>query len=118
MLKINDKAPLFKLENEDKNIINLENYIGNYIILFFYPKDYSLLCSKQCINFSKYKTYFDKYNTKIFGISSDTSESHKNFIDTNYLNITLLADINNKIRKLYKVPNIFLTQEQSGKYFF
>ena len=107
MLKIGDKAPLFSLQNEINKIIKLEDYIGKYpIVIFFYPKDNSFLCTKQCVAISKNNNEFNKYNAVLLGISGDNSYSHAQFKIKNNLKITLLTDIDNKIRKLYQVPTL------------
>lgn len=107
MLKIGDKAPLFSLQNETNKIIKLEDYIGKYpIVIFFYPKDNSFLCTKQCVAISKNNNEFNKYNAVLLGISGDNSYSHAQFKIKNNLKITLLTDIDNKIRKLYQVPTL------------
>lgn len=106
MLKVGDKAPLFSLQDENNNTINLENFIGKPIILFFYPKDNSFLCTKQCISFSKHREEFNKYQVTLLGISVDSSDSHLKFKNANKLSTTLLSDTCNKIRRLYKVPSI------------
>jgi thioredoxin-dependent peroxiredoxin len=108
MLKVGDKAPLFFLQDENNNTINLENFIGKPIILFFYPKDNSFLCTKQCISFSKHQKEFNKYQVTLLGISADSSDSHLKFKNANKLSTILLSDKGNKIRRLYKVPNILL----------
>ena len=107
MLKIGDKAPLFSLQNEINKIIKLEDYIGKYpIVIFFYPKDNSFLCTKQCVAISKNNNEFNKYNAILLGISSDNSYSHRQFKIKNNLKITLLTDVDNKVRKLYQVPTL------------
>jgi len=102
-LKIGDKAPDFCLKNQDKEEICLKDYFGKNIILYFYPKDNTPGCSMEAMMFTKYKPEFKKFNTKIIGISKDSCDSHKKFIENKNLNITLISDEDKKIHEKYGV---------------
>ena len=102
-LKIGDKAPDFCLPNQDNEETCLKDYTGKNIVLYFYPKDNTPGCSLEAIMFSKYKEEFKKNNTTIFGISKDSCDSHKKFIENKNLNITLISDTEKEIHEKYGV---------------
>jgi peroxiredoxin Q/BCP len=91
-LKIGDKAPTFCLQNQDNETTCLENYLGKWVVLYFYPKDNTPGCTRQAIEFTKLLEEFNKVNAVVIGISADTIESHCDFIDKNELKLILLSD--------------------------
>lgn len=105
-LKEGDRAPHFAGIDQDGNTVILEHFIGNMIILFFYPKDGTTGCTAEVCNLrDNYKTWRDK-GFKIMGISTDNSESHRNFIKEYCLPFTLIADTDKRIVKKYGVREI------------
>ena len=92
MLEIGQSAPDFTLPNEKGNTIQLSDYKGKKIVLFFYPKDDTPGCTKESIGFSEQKSTFEKNNTLLFGISKDSVDSHLSFCQKHNLNVTLLSD--------------------------
>lgn len=76
--------------------------LGEKIVLYFYPKDNTPVCTQEAINF---RDKISKLNDKatIIGISSDNIESHKNFRQNNYINFPLLSDPENKLAKMFGV---------------
>ena len=76
-LKLNQKAPAFRLPSTNGNI-NI-NKIKKNIILYFYPKDDTPGCTLESKDFNKLNNIFKKNNTLVFGISKDSIESHKKF---------------------------------------
>jgi len=114
-IKIDDEAPEFCLQNQDRKEICLKDYVGKNIVLYFYPKDNTPGCSLEAMMFTKYKEEFEKHNTIIFGISKDSCNSHKSFIEKKQLNIILLSDINMEIHRKYGVWRL---KKFMGKEFF
>ena len=103
MIKEKAKAPLFKLPSTGKNKLNLKDTLGNYIVIYFYPKDDTPGCTIESNEFSDLYTEFDNENTEIFGVSLDSSESHRQFRDKFKIKATLLADIDGALSKSYEV---------------
>ena len=68
-LEIGDQAPEFTLPANDGKTITLGDYKGQYVVLFFYPKDDTSGCTKECIAFSEYKEKFENLNVKLIGLS-------------------------------------------------
>lgn len=103
-LKIGQKAPLFKLPDQNGKIFNSADYLGEKnLIVFFYPKDFTPGCTAEtksfCFNYSE----FQKYNCQIAGISADSKISHQKFADKLQVNFPLLSDKDNFVRKLFRV---------------
>jgi len=108
MLNIGENAPLFTGHDQDRNVIKLEDYIGNKnIVLFFYPKDDSPVCTAEACSFRDNYEKFRNLDTEIIGINQASVASHKNFAEKHRLTFPIINDEDNKIRKLYKVPNKF-----------
>jgi len=102
-IKIGDNSPDFCLPDQDEKEICLSDYKGKNVILYFYPKDNTPGCSLEAMMFTKYKNEFEKLNTAILGISKDSCDSHKKFIENKKLNLTLISDTDKEIHKRYGV---------------
>ncbi len=103
-LKEGIKAPSFCLKDKDGNKIKpLSEYKDKWIILYFYPKDNTSGCTKEAEDFTKNLKKFEKLNTLIFGISPDSQESHKKFIEKKKLKVILLSDEKKKVLEKYGV---------------
>lgn len=103
MLNIGDIAPLFTLPNENNNNISLSDYKSKYIVLYFYPKDDTPGCTTEACDFSINISDFQNLNAVIIGISPDSPESHKKFIEKYSLKVILLSDPDLKILEKYDV---------------
>lgn len=92
MLKVGRKAPLFALKDQDGNEQKLKSYIGQWNVLYFYPKDDTPGCTKEaCVITDVYKD-FKRLKVNVFGVSKDTVKSHKKFAEKYSLPFTLLSD--------------------------
>ena len=103
MLKINTKAPNFKLLSTSKETYSLKNSLGKYVVIYFYPKDDTPGCTIETNNFNKLLSKFKKLECEIYGISKDNIKSHDKFRDKYKIKFNLLADEEIKILKKYKV---------------
>jgi len=103
MLKINTKAPNFKLPSTSKDDYSLKNSIGKYIVIYFYPKDDTPGCTIETNDFNKLLTIFKKLECEVFGVSKDNLKSHDKFRDKYKIKFDLLADEELKVLKKYKV---------------
>ena len=101
-LKINSKAPNFKLPSTDGSIFEL-NKIKKNIILYFYPKDDTPGCTLETKDFNSLLYKFKKYDCSIFGISKDDLKSHLKFKKKYGVKFELLADEKKEAIKAYKV---------------
>ena len=103
MIKENTKAPIFKLPSTNKNEYSLKDSKGNYVIIYFYPKDDTPGCTIETNDFNKLLPKFKKLNCEILGISKDNLKSHNKFRDKYKIKFDLLADEELKVLKKYKV---------------
>ena len=91
-MNIHDKLNDFKFKIDDDEFINSKDLKGQNLIVYFYPKDDTPGCTVEAIDFSKFKNKFSKLNTKIFGVSKDSVEKHKKFINKHSLTIDVISD--------------------------
>ena len=103
MIKENTKAPIFNLPSTNKKEYSLKDSIGNYVIIYFYPKDDTPGCTIETNDFNKLLPKFKKLNCEILGISKDNLKSHNKFRDKYKIKFDLLADEELKVLKKYKV---------------
>ena len=101
MLNIGDKGPDFTLPDSNGNEHTLSDYEGQKVVVYFYPKDDTPGCTKEACSFRDSDEVYTQHNIKVFGISNDDEESHRNFKEKYNLKHTLLADTENKVCPLY-----------------
>ncbi|UCD04921.1 MAG: thioredoxin-dependent thiol peroxidase [candidate division WOR-3 bacterium] len=102
-LKIGDKAPEFCLPDAKNNRVCLEDYKGNWLVLYFYPKDNSSGCTREAVDFTSHIKDFRKMKAAVVGVSPDSVKSHAGFINKHGLKIILLSDPEHEILKQYGV---------------
>ncbi|MAJ51548.1 MAG: thioredoxin-dependent thiol peroxidase [Flammeovirgaceae bacterium] len=100
-LKKGDVAPEFSAINQDGKIINLKDYKGKKLVLYFYPKDNTPGCTAQSCNLRDNYTLLQKQGYEIIGISQDSEKSHLKFIEKQSLPFNLISDIDHKVHHLY-----------------
>jgi thioredoxin-dependent peroxiredoxin len=102
-LKVNTKAPNFKLPSTSKDDYSLKNSVGKYIVIYFYPKDNTPGCTIETNDFNKLLIKFKKLECEVYGVSKDNLKSHDKFRDKYKIKFDLLADEELKVLKKYKV---------------
>src|SRR3984885_11962087 len=102
-LKEGDKAPPFTVATSGGGKISLADYLGQNVILYFYPKDDTPGCTKEACAFRDYFADFKKKGAVVFGVSPDPVKSHDKFVEKFKLPFTLLADEDKKIVEAYGV---------------
>jgi len=100
---INELAPDFTLKNQNSESRTLSDYRGQYVVLYFYPKDDTPGCTIQACSYRDNMDEFTKRNIKVFGISKDDPKSHSKFLAKFNLNFELLADDALEVVSLYDV---------------
>ena len=95
------KAPPFTLPDEMGNKIKLTDSLGQWVILYFYPKDDTPGCTIEACDFTTVLKSFQKLNALVYGCSPDSSQSHRNFIEKYKLKITLLSDPSHTVMQKY-----------------
>ena len=103
MLKEKTKAPNFKLPSTSKENYSLKDSIGNYVVVYFYPKDDTPGCTIETNDFNKLLTKFKKLECEVYGVSKDSLKSHDKFRHKYKIKFNLLADEELKVLKKYKV---------------
>ena len=104
-IKTGDKIPDFSLTDQDGNLFKISDYLGKKkLVIFFYPQDGSLNCTREACYFRDLSDVFDEADAIVIGISSQSVESHKEFAEKNRLSYTLLSDNHNAVRKIFGVP--------------
>ena len=105
-VKVGKKAPNFTLNgysknNPNKKVWSLDDFSQKWLVLYFYPKDFSSGCTLQAKNFQDNLSKYSKINASIVGISADSEEEHETFCTSEKLGYTLLSDANSAVSKLY-----------------
>ena len=101
MVTIGDKAPEFTLMNQEDQEVSLSDFAGQWLVLYFYPKDDTPGCTKEACDFSHALDDFMDMDANVIGISTDSTGSHRKFISKHDITITLLSDPNKVIHKAY-----------------
>lgn len=97
------KAPDFTLVNEKGEKTSLSDFIGQPVVLYFYPKDETPGCTTEACSFRDDYSKYKELGAVILGVSPDSEKSHAKFADKHQLLFTLLVDENHKVCDLYQV---------------
>src|SRR6201987_3324988 len=108
--EVGKPAPDFSLTTGDGSQVSLKDYRGKWIVLYFYPKDFTSGCTMEARNFQRDLVRYDHAGTVILGVSVDNAQSHKDFCAKEGLNFKLLADPDAKVSTEYGS-----TMEHEGK---
>jgi thioredoxin-dependent peroxiredoxin len=94
-------APDFSLTTSDGSQVSLKDYRGKWVVLYFYPKDFTSGCTLEAKNFQRDLAKYDQGKAVVLGVSVDTAQSHKDFCAKEGLNFKLLADPEAKVSAQY-----------------
>ena len=104
MINVVEKAPDFALPSQMGDNVTLSEYFAEKnVVLYFYPKDESIGCTKEACKFRDNYDVFADLGAEVLGVSSQSVESHKSFATHHGLPFILLSDEKNEVRKLYGV---------------
>lgn len=119
MLNTGDKAPLFALQDDQGETFELEQHLGEKILLVFYPGDDTPVCTRQLCDYRDGIEAFEGLGVSVVGISGDSGESHRKFRDKYDLPFTLLSDPDLSVAAQYDSKgmlgmkrSVFLVDEQ------
>ena len=101
MLKVNDKAPQFVLQDDQGGRFSLAEQSGQKVLLVFYPGDNTPVCTKQLCDYRDGVEAFAGLGVQVVGISNDSAESHRKFRQKYDLPFTLLTDAELEVAALY-----------------
>lgn len=94
---VGSEAPIFKLTSNEGKEVKLKSYRGKWVVLYFYPKDFTSGCTLEAKNFQRDLAKYEAAKTVILGVSVDSAESHKDFCTKEGLSFKLLADTDGKV---------------------
>jgi peroxiredoxin Q/BCP len=94
-------APAFTLTNQAGEKVSLKDFRGKHVILYFYPRDSTPGCTKEACGFRDFNKEIQALDAVILGVSPDSIESHRKFIDKYSLNFDLLSDPDRKVMTRY-----------------
>jgi thioredoxin-dependent peroxiredoxin len=109
-----DPAPALKLAS-NQGSVSLSDYKGKWVVLYFYPKDFTSGCTLEAHNFQRDLTRFEKADAVILGVSVDSADSHKSFCAKEGLNFKLLADTDGKVSESYGSVKEYDGQRMSAR---
>jgi thioredoxin-dependent peroxiredoxin len=95
------QAPAFTLPSQTGAPVSLSDFKGKWVVLYFYPKDFSSGCTIEAHNFQRDLAQYEKLNAAIVGVSVDSADSHQKFCTQEGLNFKLLADTDHKVSETY-----------------
>jgi peroxiredoxin Q/BCP len=115
-LKIGDSAPSFKGVDQDGNLIELGQFMGRKVVLYFYPKDDTPGCTAQACNLRDNLASLKSHGIEVIGVSIDSVKSHTKFVTKFELNFPLVSDENKEIVEAYGVWGLkkFMGKEYMG----
>jgi len=104
-IRIGDMVPQFSLYDQDGNLFDISTILGKKkLVIFFYPQDGSLNCTREACYFRDLNDIFIENNAVVIGISGQSVDSHKEFAEKNKLNYTILSDNESLVRNKFSVP--------------
>jgi len=99
--EVGKPAPDFTLKSNEGKTVSLKDYKGKWVVLYFYPKDFTSGCTLEAHNFQRDIAKYEAAKAVILGVSIDTAESHKDFCTKEGLSFKLLADTEVKVSDAY-----------------
>ncbi len=103
LLAVGDIAPTVTLPRDGGEIVNMADFAGKNVVLYFYPRDDTPGCTKEAIGFTETLAEFDGLNTVILGVSKDPVKKHDKFVAKHALKIALLSDEEGDVCERYGV---------------
>jgi len=108
-------APTFKLTTNEGKEASLGDFKGKWVVLYFYPKDFTSGCTMEARNFQRDLEKYTAANAVILGVSIDTAESHKDFCAKEGLNFKLLSDPDAKVSEAYGSIMVYQEKKLSAR---
>jgi len=108
---VGSTAPEFTLTSQEGTQVSLKDYRGKWVVLYFYPKDFTSGCTIEAHNFQRDQAQYAAKNAVVLGVSVDSADSHKQFCTKEGLNFKLLADTSHRVSSEYgSLMNFGVTQ--------
>jgi len=109
------KAPDFTLKSQEGKTVSLHDFKGKWVVLYFYPKDFTQGCTIEAHNFQADQDKYTKANAAIVGVSVDTVDSHQQFCTKENLSFKLLADEKHEVVNTYGSTQKFGDNEVAAR---
>jgi peroxiredoxin Q/BCP len=109
------KAPDFTLKSQEGKTVSLHDFKGKWVVLYFYPKDFTQGCTIEAHNFQADQDKYTKMNAAIVGVSVDNVDSHQQFCTKENLTFKLLADEKHEVVNTYGSTQKFGTNEVAAR---
>nr|VFJ75961.1 MAG: peroxiredoxin Q/BCP [Candidatus Kentron sp. FW] len=100
-IQVGEKAPHFTLPDEKQQQVSLDDLLGKWVVLYFYPRDNTPGCTTQACEFTDSLAQFTELDAVILGCSPDSADRHQKFIAKRQLKIKLLSDENHQVMERY-----------------
>ncbi|MGB7845128.1 MAG: peroxiredoxin [Candidatus Acidiferrum sp.] len=115
---VGTEAPAFTLNSQDGKPVNLSDFRGKWVVLYFYPKDMTPGCTIEAHNFQRDLSKYAAKNAVILGVSLQDEKSHQEFCAKESLNFKLLADTNKEVSEKYASLNNYGVMKLSARHTF
>jgi peroxiredoxin Q/BCP len=116
--KVGSLAPDFSLPAQDGTQVRLSSLRGQWVVLYFYPKDMTPGCTLEAHNFAKDQPAYAARHATVLGVSVDGIESHKQFCAKENINFKLLADTEKRVAEAYGSLSNFLVVKLAARHTF
>jgi peroxiredoxin Q/BCP len=108
---VGSAAPDFTLKSQENNPVSLHDFKGKWVVLYFYPKDFTSGCTVEAHNFQRDQAQYEAKNAAIVGVSMQDPDSHQKFCTKEGLTFKLLADTDSQVSSAYdSVMNMGVTK--------
>lgn len=104
---VGQPAPDWQLPDTSGQLVSLQQFRGQWVVLYFYPKDDTPGCTAEACAFRDSYEEFQNAGAVVIGVSGDDTPSHERFKSKYNLPFTLVSDANNQLRRTYGVPATF-----------
>lgn len=115
---VGSAAPDFTLNSQESKPVSLHDYKGKWVVLYFYPKDFTSGCTVEAHNFQRDLAQYEEKNAVILGVSVQDQDSHQKFCAKEGLNFKLLADTRQQVSTLYDSVMNFGIAKLSARHTF
>lgn len=106
-MKIGTHVENFQLQDQFNNKFDLYENLDHDVLLVFYPKDNSPVCTKQLVDYSLNQKELSKYGIRIVGVNIEPVDSHSSFCENNKIDFPVLSDPGKNVSKYFEAVNLF-----------